>query len=231
MGVRAIRSVMPSRSAEDRVVVGAYSADAGGLDAGSAYLFDTTGSRLAIFGRTEQFIGRCDYFGASVGVDERQGHDWSATRSGRCSEEPSRLTCDDLAASDPPLKNYARLTEQRAISTDTRSPISRRSSRYVESRHATDCETDTGAAYLFDFATGDQLAELLRYDGVSSDFFGRSVAISGNRAIVGAHGSDGTVTNRSSRRGASLLDLFTSRRLAKRSLRVTPQRSTVSALR
>jgi hypothetical protein len=50
----------------------------------------------------------------------------------------------------------------------------------------------TGAAYLFDVTTGTQRAKLLPTDGGPGDWFGSSVAISGDTAIVGAIG-DGDV--------------------------------------
>ena len=48
----------------------------------------------------------------------------------------------------------------------------------------------SGAAYLFDVTTGEQLAKLTASDAGRSDYFGWSVAISGNTAIVGAEGDD-----------------------------------------
>ena len=44
----------------------------------------------------------------------------------------------------------------------------------------------SGAAYLFDVASGQQLAKLLPADGITGDDFGRAVAIDGDRAVVGA---------------------------------------------
>ena len=43
----------------------------------------------------------------------------------------------------------------------------------------------SGAAYLFEVTTGDQIAKLLPNDGASGDIFGDSVGISGTVAIVG----------------------------------------------
>lgn len=43
-----------------------------------------------------------------------------------------------------------------------------------------------GAAYFFDANTGNQLAKVLDPEREANDFFGTSVAISGNRALVGA---------------------------------------------
>lgn len=51
-----------------------------------------------------------------------------------------------------------------------------------------------GAAYVFDAATGAQAKKLLPNDSANRDFFGRSVAIDGNVAIVGAIGARGATT-------------------------------------
>lgn len=45
----------------------------------------------------------------------------------------------------------------------------------------------SGSAYLFDTVTGQQLFKLLPSIGVPHDQFGRTVAVSGTTAIVGAH--------------------------------------------
>jgi hypothetical protein len=52
--------------------------------------------------------------------------------------------------------------------------------------------SDSGSAYLFDVTTGNQLAKLTASDAAAGDLFGRSVAISGNTALVGATGGDGS---------------------------------------
>ena len=43
----------------------------------------------------------------------------------------------------------------------------------------------SGAAYIYNVHTGAEIHKLLASDGAASDFFGRSVAISGNYAIGG----------------------------------------------
>jgi outer membrane protein assembly factor BamB len=45
---------------------------------------------------------------------------------------------------------------------------------------------DAGAAYVFDIVTGQQLMKLVPKDGEAADAFGTSVAIQGNRAVIGA---------------------------------------------
>jgi FG-GAP repeat len=55
-----------------------------------------------------------------------------------------------------------------------------------------DSGTDSGSAYVFTRSEGGwtQQAKLLPSDGAEGDFFGFSVSISGDKAIVGAYGDD-----------------------------------------
>ena len=71
---------------------------------------------------------------------------------------------------------------------------------------------NSGSAYLFDTTTGRQIAKLLANDGAARDFFGRSVAISGATAIVGAIGDD---ENGAGAGSAYLFDTTTGRQIAK----------------
>ena len=75
-----------------------------------------------------------------------------------------------------------------------------------------DVGSSSGAAYLFDVTTGNQLYKLTASDIWASDKFGISVAISGNVAIVGAYGnSDAGLTSGS----AYLFDVSTGNELFK----------------
>ena len=71
---------------------------------------------------------------------------------------------------------------------------------------------NSGSAYLFDTATGWQIAKLLPDDGAEDDWFGWSVAISGTTAIVAAFFDDDNGTNSGS---AYLFDTTTGRQIAK----------------
>jgi outer membrane protein assembly factor BamB len=71
---------------------------------------------------------------------------------------------------------------------------------------------DSGAAYLFDARSGEQTAKLLPDDGSARDFFGRAVALSGDLALVGAHGVDGAGAQSGA---AYLFDASTGIQLAK----------------
>ncbi len=70
----------------------------------------------------------------------------------------------------------------------------------------------SGSAYLFDIATGQQIAKLLASDGAVGDFFGNSVAISGETAIVGAWFDD---DNGDFSGSAYLFDITTGQQIAK----------------
>jgi hypothetical protein len=67
----------------------------------------------------------------------------------------------------------------------------------------------SGSAYLFDVATGQQLAKLTADDAAAEDMFGSSVSIRGDIAIVGAQGDDGHTGS------AYLFDLITYEQLSK----------------
>ncbi len=48
----------------------------------------------------------------------------------------------------------------------------------------------SGSAYLFDVTSGEQLAKLVASDDTAGASFGRSVAIGGTTAVVGAWGDE-----------------------------------------
>jgi len=75
-----------------------------------------------------------------------------------------------------------------------------------------DAGSNSGSAYLFDAATGNQLAKLTASDAAADDFFGISVAISGNTALVGSplDGDGGSFSG-----SAYLFDATTGNQLAK----------------
>jgi hypothetical protein len=63
-------------------------------------------------------------------------------------------------------------------------------SAIVGARWAVDDGTSSGAAYLFNTDTGEQIAQLLPEDGAAGDQSGWFVAIGDATAIVGAHRDD-----------------------------------------
>ncbi len=166
-------------------LVGAWFDADNGTDSGSAYLFDiTTGRQIAKLLAEDGAAG--DLFGVSVAIsgataivganldDDNGAESGSAylfdTTTGR---QIAKLLPDDGAADD-------RFGHSVAISGAT---------AIVGAHLDGDNGLWSGSAYLFDTATGRQLAKLLPDDGTAFDRFG-SVAISGATAIVGAARDD-----------------------------------------
>ncbi len=121
----------------DTALIGAYADDDNGNSSGSAYIFRFDGANwvqeqklLASDGATE------DYFGLPVGV-----------------------------------------------SGDT---------AVIGAHYDDDNGSNSGSAYIFRFngANWVQETKLLASDGAASDYFGRSVSVSGNTAVIGAYGDD-----------------------------------------
>ena len=84
----------------------------------------------------------------------------------------------------------------------------------IGARFAFNATTDSGAAYVFDLSTGQQVAKLLASDGETEDYFGVSVAISedGNTALIGARFEDDNGPNAGA---AYVFDLTTGQQVAK----------------
>ncbi len=72
--------------------------------------------------------------------------------------------------------------------------------------------SNSGSAYIFDLTTGQQLRKLLPSDGTAEDIFGRSVAISGHLAVIGA---PGVFIGNSSPGSAYVFDVTTGQQLFK----------------
>ncbi|MDO8749562.1 MAG: prepilin-type N-terminal cleavage/methylation domain-containing protein [Dehalococcoidia bacterium] len=179
----------------DTAVVGAYSADVGSNgNQGSAYVFvrsggawtqqaklaasdgavsDWFGFSVAISGDTAVVAAKTD----DVGSNADQGSAYVFVRSGTTWSQQAKLTASDGAAED-----YFGVSV--AISGDTA----------VVGAYWDDVgsNTEQGSAYLFLRSGGawSQQAKLTASDGAVSDYFGVSVAISGDTAVVGAHGDD-----------------------------------------
>ncbi len=157
---------------------------------GAAYLFNAnTGVQVNKFepadGETNDAFGRSVSIGNGIGAIGNPGDDDAAANAGSVFlyNLGSGSNLHILTASD------AGLTDQlgSSVSTD--------GTRAVGGAPGADSTstTNTGAAYVFDVSTGNQLQKLTPSDGVGADLFGSSVAIDGDRVVVGApfHDSEG----------------------------------------
>ncbi len=159
------------------------------LTASDAAAFDDFGDSVAISGNTA-LVGAA--FDDDAGTSSGSAYLFDAANGNQL----FKLTAFDAAGGD-------RFGGSVAISGNT---------ALVGAQLNDDEGSDSGSAYLFDVATGDQLFKLTASDAAEEDEFGVSVAISGNTALVGANGDD----DGGSRSGSAyLFDVATGNQLFK----------------
>ena len=178
----------------DTTVVGAYQDDDGGTESGSAYVFvrsagvwrqqaKLTASDAAawdLFGKAVSVSGDTAVMGAVEDDDggSSSGSAYVFVRSGTTWSLQAKLTASDAVAFD-------RLGRSVSVSGDT----------VVIGAFGTNEAGDaTGSAYVFvrNGTTWSEQARLWPSDGAQGDYFGLSVSVSGDTAVIGAlYDSDG----------------------------------------
>lgn len=174
----------------DTAVVGAYLDDhAGGLNAGSAYVYVRTGGVWTQQAKlTASDASQSDFFGDSVSIsgdsvlvgaphDDREGTDAGSAyvfvRTGGTWTQQAKLIAPDTAF-------YDTFGASVAVSGDT-AVIGATNDDHVGA-------SDAGSAYVF-VRTGGvwaHQAKLIASDAAAEDAFGSSVAITGDTAVVAA---------------------------------------------
>lgn len=178
----------------DTAVVGSFQDDG---SRGSAYVYRFDGAVWNVEQKiTAQDAAGGDLFGVSVAIDgdvvvigahlnddagSASGSAYVFTRSGTTWTQQQKLVAADAAAED-------RFGFALDIDGDT---------IVVGARDDDDLGISSGAAYVFraDAGTWVQEAKLTPSDGAELDFFGRTVAVSGDTVAVGAHQDDDAGTN------------------------------------
>jgi hypothetical protein len=176
----------------DTVVVGADYEDAGGSNAGAAYVFTRSGTTWS---QQQKIVASdaeaSDSFGLTLGIDgdtivvgawaedteaDMAGAAYIFTRSGTTWSQQQKIVSSDAQAGD-------RFGYSTAISGDT---------VVVGANYEDAGGSDAGAAYIFTRSgtTWSQQAKLTASDAQASDFFGKNVHIDGDTVVVGAHGED-----------------------------------------
>jgi hypothetical protein len=189
---------------ENYAVIGAFSDDVGANAAqGSAYVFIRSGTswtqqaKLTAsdgaandnFGKSVAISGDYAVIGANlddVGANTSQGSAYVFVRSGTSWTQQAKLTASDGAANEE-FGNSVSLSGNYAVIGAYGDVIGANGSQ--------------GSAYIFHRSgtTWTQQAKLTASDGASADWFGYSVAISGDYVIIGAYGDDeGTNTEQGS---------------------------------
>ena len=171
----------------DYVVVGSPGDNDNGSQSGSAYVFKRSGTSWAqeakllasdgaasdVFGWSVAISGDYAVVGA-IGASSGLGSAYVFLRSGTSWSQQAKLTASDGANSD-------RFGESVAISGD-----------YAVVGAQGESGSGSGSAYVFKLSgtSWTQEAKLLPSDGATGDIFGFRVSISGDYAVVGAHGHD-----------------------------------------
>jgi outer membrane protein assembly factor BamB len=158
-------------------IVGAPGDDDGAPGAGSAYLFNrTTGQQQ--FKLTASMPAESDGFGSAVAVSNTialVGAPRSSTTGAAYAFDIS--TGQELFKFTPSDVTPGAFGNAVAISGNI---------AIVGAYLKNDVGTHSGAAYLFDLTTGQQLHKLVPSNSSADDHFGFSVAIDGNLALIGA---------------------------------------------
>jgi len=176
----------------DTAVIGASNADAGGSGAGAAYVFTRTGGSWTQQAKLMASDAQAnDNFGYSVAVsgdtavigapyEDTGGSDAGAvyvfTRTGGSWTQQAKLMASDAQAND----NFGYSV---AVSGDT---------AVIGARLEATGGSGAGAAYVFTRTGGSwtQQAKLMASDAQVNDYFGWSVAVSGDTAVIGAQFED-----------------------------------------
>ena len=171
------------------IIVGAVADDDGDNAAGSAYLFDaTTGNELMKL--TASDPGELDNFGYSVTIGDTKALVGSPFEdgSGNVNNNAGSAYVFDLSTGDELFKlipSDSSTNDKFGLSVAIDGDTAIIGSPFDVTENGT-----TGSAYIFDLNTGTELHKLIASDAASGDVFGKSVAISGNYALVGARADD-----------------------------------------
>ncbi|MCW5666545.1 MAG: proprotein convertase P-domain-containing protein [Piscinibacter sp.] len=168
----------------------------GGFSAGAAYLFDaTTGRQTALLPPTNDAAGFAR-FGHAVAIDRHTvlvgaprdridviGAGWPT----------GSVTVYDVRDRDRPVERMKLLPGDAdgSVAWEFGTSVAVRGKLAAVGAYVGNGLHANGKVYLFDLATGDQLAAFTASDTVTGDAFGRQLAISGNTLLVSAPVKDG----------------------------------------
>ncbi|NEQ41635.1 MAG: hypothetical protein F6K40_37765 [Okeania sp. SIO3I5] len=190
-------------------LIGSYLDDDNGTNSGSAYLFDTTTGNL-LQKLTAPDGSVYNYFGRSVAISDNialigaygDNDNGSVSGSAYLFDITTGNLLHKLTAPDGAALDYFGLSV--ALSGNT---------ALIGSYQDDDNGGNSGSAYLFDVTTGSLLHKLTAPDGSVEDYFGYSVAISDNTALIGSYKDDNN--NGENHGSAYLFDVTTGSLLQK----------------
>ncbi|MGB3401772.1 MAG: hypothetical protein WBA77_03705 [Microcoleaceae cyanobacterium] len=190
----AVRTLVPQQSqagdlfgydvavSGNRAFISAAYRDAKGTDSGLVYVFDwTTGEQLDTLSPSDHQAG--DVLGYSLAVSgnnvlvgsayhDAQGLDSGAVYlfDGTTGKQLAKLTPDDAQAGDvfgSRIESNSRYALISAIYSDPKG-------------------VDSGAVYLFDLSTGEQVRKFIADDGGAGDLFGHGLSMNNQFVLIGS---------------------------------------------
>ncbi len=183
-----------------RVVVGAYADDTGTTDAGSAYVYDLSGSTptIPMVTLNNPGPGGLDYFGQSVAISGMRvivgahNDDTGASNAGSA-------YVYDLSSITPTVPEVTLNNPGAAVNDFFGISVAISGARVVVGAYGDDTgAADAGSAYVYDLSSGTPAAPVTTLNNpapVASDSFGNAVSISGTRLVVGARQDDALATD------------------------------------
>ncbi|MCB9838409.1 MAG: FG-GAP repeat protein [Phycisphaeraceae bacterium] len=173
------------------VLIGAFN-DEDNNDSGSAYVFDAnTGMQLAKIVPSDG--AGDDQFGSDVALDGNIAVIGSRFDDDNGNESGSAYVIDLTTG----MELFKLTASDGAMNDWFGSAIAVSGNRAIigVGRHGAENGANSGAAYVFNLNSGLELFELLPDNPQTSQFFGNSVALDGNQAIVGAQRGDGAAVD------------------------------------
>ncbi len=181
-------------------IVGAYVEDeAGGSSSGKAYIYSTSTGALLYTLNNPTAYGSVsgDQFGYSVGISNNYAivgayteDDSQGLNAGKAYIYPTSTGVLSYTLNDPTVTVYPPIEFGTSVST---SPDGNYTIVGAPKAYTTEGNALAGKAYIYSNVTGTLLYEFYNPNAYSTnygDYFGYSVSISNNYAIVGAYGED-----------------------------------------
>lgn len=170
------------------VIVGSHFDDDFGNVSGSAYVFDAgTGQQLAKITPPDPSAGQL--FGVSVALSGTTAV-IGAVGDSTNGETAGAAYLYDLSSPSSPSIIAKLIAEDSSAYDNFGNQVAIDGSFVLIGASNTDnaggLDPGPGSAYVFDAATGQELAEITPSDGVAGDRFGWDVAISGTTAVIGS---------------------------------------------
>jgi len=191
----------------DYVVVGAISEDGGGIDRGAAYVFYRNQGGTDSWGQVAKLVASdaedVDEFGYSVAIDGDYVVVGAIFEDGLGSYRGAAYVFDRNQGGTDNWGQVAKLVASDAEDNDQfgNSVAISGDNVVVGARYEDGLGTNRGAAYVFGRNEGGtdnwgQVTKITASNPEDAAYFGYSVAVSGDFAVVGAYGENGTGTNR-----------------------------------